>query len=1130
MKNYHRCVLDNLNKICSWKIYKIMRNTILILFLGIFQAYASDSYSQNTRLSLELDDVTLGSVLEEIENNSDFFFLYNAKLIDINREVTISAENEKISDILSSLFSDTGVKYMVYDRQIVLSAVELKIPTESKPESEYQQIIRGIVTDEKGNPLPGVSVVVKGTTLGTLTDISGSYNLTNISPDATLVFSFIGMSTQEIQVTDKTQINVVLKEEAIGLDEVVVIGYGTQKKNDLTGSVVRINMEGKELAANVTLGQALQGNNPGINVSGGGLAGAEMDISIRGRTSLSATDNPLIVLDGIIYNGSISDINVNDVESIDILKDASAAAVFGSRSANGVMIITTKKGKSDKPLFNFNTYYGFQDIINNPMKVMNADQYAIRLVDFYYQQDLYSWYATHPVSNEGKPIRPDITDRNLVAQRLRSQEEKDNYLAGNEIDWIKEITRISPIQNYDLGISGKTDRTNYYLSGSYTDQKGVLLNDQFKRVTLLSNYENKLTDWFTLGLSSSYSYRDYSGIEASMASARYSSPLANMYTSTGDYAVYLTGENYMPHPLGNLLIDNKDLRNNLFVVAKAKITIPKIKGLIYDFNYSNTFNTRKMNSFYPVNTSSGAGNKGLAIQNPSEERSWILNNIVTFSRTFINDHIINATLLYSREQRMGSSLDARAQGFNNPVLGYNNMGLGTITTIGSGAWEENSISFMSRLGYTFKNRYLLTGTVRKDGFSGFGANKKYSTFPSLSIGWVISDEVFLKNVNWINFLKLRASYGKNGNQGIGRYSSFSKMTNTAYVLGNQTFVGVSPNSLGNDDLGWESTASFNLGIDYGVLNSRISGSIEAYKAETTNVLVTRTLPGATGYSNVWANIGEISNKGIEIGLTTININSLLRWETKFVFSLNRDEIKKLYGSDNDRDLGNSWFVGEPISTIYDYQASGGVWTEEELYTGQISVANYYPGHFRYVDLNNDGRINPNDDRTIIGYKAPNYRFSINSSLSYKDFTFFFLINSIQGGNDYYLGNNTRAVIAAASQYPNLTTDYTYRRNTSAVRQYWTPDNGVNNSPGIFYSTPFQAAVYEDRSFVRLQDISLIYNLKNSMLENLKLADLQLYVSGKNLYTWTKWSGWDPEIGDETTLMMRSIIAGVKISF
>jgi TonB-linked SusC/RagA family outer membrane protein len=450
------------------------------------------------------------------------------------------------------------------------------------------------------------------------------------------------------------------------------------------------------------------------------------------------------------------------------------------------------------------------------------------------------------------------------------------------------------------------------------------------------------------------------------------------------------------------------------------------------------------------------------------------------------------------------------------------MGLGTVATVASTAWEENSISYMARANYTYKNRYILTGTVRKDGFSGFGENNKYATFPSLSLGWVTSDESFMKNLDWL-YLKLRTSYGKNGNQGIGRYSSFSRMAATAYVYGPTTAIAVYPNTLGNSDLGWEATSSFNVGIDYGFLKNRISGSIDLYKSTTDNVLVQRALPATTGYTSVWANIGSIKNRGIEVVLNTVNFKGKFNWTTNVNFTMNRDEISKLYGGANDKDVGNSWFVGESISAIYDYEFAGGLWTEKELYEGK-TLANWYPGQYKYTDLNKDGVIEPNADRKIIGNRSPNYWFSINNAMSYGDFTFSFMLNSIQGGNGYYMSDN------AAVINTQWNSDNVYRVNGSAVRPYWTPDNGVNNATGIYNTPVVHGGVYESRSFVRLQDVSLGYNFKPSLLKAVKLETCQLFVSGKNLYTWTKWSGWDPEIGDSNSPLMRNITMGLKFTF
>jgi TonB-linked SusC/RagA family outer membrane protein len=1012
---------------------------------------------------------------------------------------------------------------LIFSGLLVTNGFALPVP--NKVFQQSQILVSGTVTDVNGFALPSVTVQEKGTNNGVLTDFDGNFTIEVGSTESILEFNYVGMKLHSRVVGGNTSMNVQMEEDSQSLDEVIVVGYGTQKQSDLTGSVVRVSMDDKSSQANTTLFQALSGAAAGVNIQSAGMAGGEANLSIRGQTSLSASDSPLVVLDGIIYNGSIADINTNDVESIDILKDASAAAVYGSRSANGVILITTKMGKLGKPVVSFNMYRGLQDMTNNPMKVMNAEQYAVRLVDYYYQQDLYQWYYTNPTSSEGKPARPDVSNREIVAERLRTQEERDNYLAGNDIDWVDEVTQLGTIENYSMSISQRTEKSNYFVSGSYTNEEGIVLNDNFKRLTVRANLESEITDWLTFGLNTSYSYRDYSGLESSLWFARRGSPLANNKIGSSDYDRFLTGEGYMEYPLNNLYVDNSDIRNNLFLVGRAKITVPWVEGLNYELNYSNTYSNRNNNTFYPVNTPEGGVNNALAIKNPFEERDWIVNNIVSYARTF-GDHDLNATLLYSREGRKANSSTLTSEGIGNPVLGYNNMGLGTLFDLASTAWEENSISYMARAFYTFKERYLLTATVRKDGFSGFAADKKFATFPSLSLGWLISDEEFFGNNS--TFLKLRASYGKNGNQGIGRYSSFSRMASQPYVYGSTTAIGIYPDILGNANLGWETTTSFNVGIDYGFSNRRIYGSIDAYQAETTNVLVNRALPPASGYVDVWENIGSIDNKGVEVQLTSVNFEGEFQWETNFVFSLNRNKITKLYGGETDQDIGNSWFVGESISTIYDYESAGGVYTEQDLYSGNI-LDNWYPGQFKYVDQNGDGVIEPNADRTIIGYTDPNYRFSINNTLSYNNFTFSVFLNSIQGGNGYYMMDNASVTNVAWNA------DDVYRINASAVRPYWTPDNGVNNATGV-YNTPVQhGGVYESRSFVRLQDISLSYRFEPGLLEKLKIKSLQIHVSGKNLYTWTNWSGWDPETAvldpiSNNMPLMRNITTGLSLTF
>jgi TonB-linked SusC/RagA family outer membrane protein len=597
------------------------------------------------------------------------------------------------------------------------------------------------------------------------------------------------------------------------------------------------------------------------------------------------------------------------------------------------------------------------------------------------------------------------------------------------------------------------------------------------------------------------------------------SPLVDNRIGRPDYEIYLGGELFQPYPLVNLYIDNSDISNELFAVGTVKIDIPWIKGLRYELDYSHTYSTRDNNTYNNRNTPSGVSNRGLAVKNPSEGRDWLVNNIVSYARTF-GDHQVNSTFLFSREGRKGNSSTLQAQGFDNETLGYNNMGLGSIATVGSTAYEENSLSYMARVNYTFKSRYMFTGTVRRDGFSGFGAGNKWATFPSASLAWVATQEPFLSDLGF--YLKLRTSYGQNGNQGIGRYSSLSRMGTRYYVYGSSSAIGIYPSTLANADLGWETTTSYNVGADFGVLENRITGSVDAYIANTSNVLVQRQLPRSSGYASVWTNIGGIDNKGIEVEIKSINVDKTnVRWESAVVFSLNRDKISKLYGGENDQDIGNSWFVGKPISAIYDYKMAGGVWTEEEFFSGKV-LAGWYPGQFRYVDQNGDGVIDPTNDRTIVGYTTPSYRFSINNNVTWKNFSLSVFINSIQGGKNYYLADNAQMI--------NPLFYMQQRMNNSAINPYWRPDAPTTNTTGIYNVPLRQSGIYQSRSFVRLQDVSITYRLPKKILDKIQLQSAQIYVSSKNPYVWTKWQGWDPEIGVSDTPLMRNIITGLRVSF
>ncbi|MBP1650081.1 MAG: SusC/RagA family TonB-linked outer membrane protein [Bacteroidetes bacterium] len=1057
----------------------------------------------NVRISVSFNKISLSQALEIIGQKSNWGITFDDRDVSNTRPISYQANNTSVTDILQSILKETSLQFKTYKTTIVIYHAK-------------DQIANGKVLDNKGHPLVGVNIVEKGTHNGITTDGNGNFSL-KVYNNAMLVFSYIGFVT--VERVAATNMSITMQEDMGKLNELVVVGYGTQKAKDLTGAISHIDMKGKENSATTDLVQALQGITPGLNAKSGSMAGETGGLSIRGKTSLSASDVPLIIVDGVIFNGTTADLNINDIAAVDVLKDASSAAVYGSRSANGVLVITTKTGSSDKPSFSLNAYYGSQDLANTQMtKIMDAETFARRLVDYYYQQDLYSWYATGPGSADNRPVRPDVNDKDVVASYQRTDEEKNNYLAGYHINWLNEVLRDAPIQSYSLSVSGKTPRTNYYLSTSYADQQGIVVNDQFKRLTFFAKFENKITDWLKIEFDPTYTHRDYSGLETSLNDALIASPLGNKYNEAGQFPVYIASESYAYHPLGHLYVTDNEPKDNLNLVLKGRLRIPAIEGLEYEFNYNKNYIFNRHFQYFPKSVAEGAQVNGSAGKSITNQTKWLVNNIITYKHTFNKIHNIDVTLLHSDEELTSESTTASGTGFNSEKLGYNALELAEVQTSSSAGSREYTRSFLGRVNYGFKDRYLLTATVRRDGYSGFGSNKKWGNFPSVSLGWVLTEESFLKKTEWLDFLKLRLSYGTNGNQGIGAYNSQSEMSSTNTVFGANTAIGIYAASMGNDDLGWEKTKSVNVGVDFRFLNNRISGSVDVYHATTTDVLVQRGIPTISGNSSVWDNIGGIKNHGVEVSLETQNIKQKdFNWTTAFVFALNRNKITKLYNNVT-KDIGNGWFVGHSINAVYGYETQG-IWQEQDLFNKTI-MSGYYPGQFKIKDQNGDATITADGDRKILGSTDANYRFSINNMFSYKRFSLSIFLNSIQGGNGYYMAGNTSVLVTGG-------TDKAYRLNRPNVRAYWRPDNPVNNAPGMYYNPKIAPTVYQDKSFVRLQDVTLSYNFNNKLINKWGFNNLRVYLSGRNLYTWTKWSGWDPDV---QAPVIRSFIGGVNTSF
>ena len=1123
-KNYHLRVQSHPT---LKKLIMELKIVILIVLVSVSNIFASNSYSQTAKVTLDMENKTLEQVMDEIEQQSEFYFIFNQKQVDVERVINIKAEDRLIGDILPELFFGTKINYAILEKKILLTTDPLKDEINSDISVYQQNVVSGTVTDAlTGERMPGVNIVVKGTTIGTITDAAGNYSITVPDRNAALVFSFIGNITQEIPLNGRTTLDVALVGEVTGLDEVVVIGYGTQRKKDLTGSVVRADIESFREQSKVSVIESLHGSVPGVNVGQVTTAGEAPNISIRGRNTISGTTSPLIVLDGIIYRGNMVDINPNDIESIDILKDASATAIYGSQASNGVIMISSKKGQDlGKTVVSYSGSYSYQ-LPSNLVKMNNSEEFIYKLKQIYLTKAY---------------LAPDYIEENPafnVSNVLPDKSTVDGYAAGIDTDWWNLLTNAhGTIQNHSLSIRGKSNAANYFFSVGGLDQDNIIINDTYKRYNVRLNLESIVTKWMKLGIQSFLTSSDFSGSSPSMGTVQNLPPVCSPYDANGNLLEYAYKTNI--NPLLTIQNDDLEKRVNLFGNFYADVTIPFIEGLNYRVNYSqNAIVGRDFNFDKTAMSFQGAGTKNNSF---SSIRSF--DNILTYKRAF-GIHSLNMTLVYGTEYREGEDTGASGNIFQNDALGFNKLQSGQAdqNQISSSAYEERSLYSMGRLFYGYRDKYLFTVTLRRDGFSGFGENNKVGYFPSYAFGWIASEESFLKDYEWLNQLKLRLSYGTNGNRTIGRYATLAQVSSaTRYLYGDGASAEIAQwvSSLANPDLKWEKTTTSNIGIDFSLLNNRLSGYIESYIGNTKDLLYQIEIPVVNGFGSIMTNIGKMRNRGIEFSVYGNPIKEQnFSWDVRLNFSLNRNEVISIKGTDVDGDgnedniissnPGNSIFMGEPYGIWYDYDIIG-MW---QIADGDNIPSGFTFGTYKIRDISGedgipDGKWTAAHDRTIVGYKDPAYQFSILNSFNYKNFELKFFINSVQGGKDYY-----KAV--AAGNWANIDN---LKQNNSSSWDWWTPENKdakfrrIGNAP---QSVGESVHPYSSRSFVRLQDISLSYQFQPIFLKKYGISFLKLYVTGKNLKTWTNWEGWDPETGRALTAgaypVLKSYSFGLDVEF
>lgn len=971
-----------------------------------------------------------------------------------------------------------------------------------------EKTITGTIADKDGLPIAGVNVVIKGSQRTAQTDFVGKYSI-EANAGETIVVSFIGMINQEVVVTQSSATyNFTLKENASELKEVVLVGYGSQKKQDVTGAVSRANLEPFRQAPNVSIVQSLQGTVAGLNVGQVNSAGANPALSIRGQTSLAGNSSVLVVVDGVMYPGGLNELNPDDVATVDVLKDASSAAVYGAQGANGVILVTTKKGgKNRAPQITFSTSYTTQKPTGNT-RPLGREAYLDKVKNLYWDKAYLAPDYTQPNPDF------DLTDW-LYTTEVDSN---GNIIPGN-YDWWKNGTRTGDIKDYKVSVTGGGNNSTYLLSASYTDQAGYIINDLYKRTTVRANVGVDVKDWWNISVQSFATFSDYSGEEPSLANIIRMPPLYEPYDADGNIIPNPSGNNNLGNPFKTYAIDDYNKGTLLFANFSSDMKIPFVKGLSYKINFGNNYSTGRHYNSYIY----GAGETGSAYKENSARYDWTFDNIVTYKNKFASDHDFEATLLYGATRRQSEGTLASGTGFTNLTLSYNSLELAAIQKISSEGWNEALNYQMGRVNYKFKDRYLLTGTIRRDGFSGFAENNKWGVFPSVSLGWVVSEEEFFKNITFMNSLKLRGGYGTIGNL-TNRYFSLSRISQyNAYVFGDggSTSLGQTMDSLQNDDLKWETTGGINLGVDFSLFNSRITGTVEYYNTETKNQLFQQAIPAITGVTSINVNLGNIKNTGLEFTLTSKNIDSKdFKWSTTLNFSQNKNKILTLNGLDEDGDgkeddiIASNLFIGKSIGTIFGYE------TGPIYQLGDAIPTGYSPGTRRIIDQNGDGVIT-SADRKILGRSEPDFRAGLLNTFSYKEISLSIFFNTVQGGKSGYLAGNEPTYGGRRDENAQV---FNFLNNTD----FWSPNNPDGINPSYITAPTVNANKLYSRDFVRLQDVSLGYNLPKEILNPIGVSSLKLFLSGKNLFTWTKWRGWDPETGDGLADNGRPVLKGISL--
>lgn len=1104
-----KCKQQVLKKNLS-KILLYMKLTMLLLMAGFVSVYAN-SYSQNTKLSLKLENGTLESLFDKIEDISDYYFFYKNDEIQFTKSLNLDVNNKRIDEILDGVLKGTDLKYKVMDRFIIVST---NVENEEMLSIREQVVhVSGKVTDSSGAPLPGVTVVLKGTTQGITTDMDGKYTLAKVPSDAILVFSFVGMKTQEIPVSGKTTINVVMGEDAIGIEEVVAIGYGTMKKSDLTGSVGSMKSgELVRLAPTQTI-EALRGNIAGVNITqSNGKVGSDFKMTIRGMSSIDKSNTPLVVIDGAM-GGDLNLLNPSDIETIDVLKDASACAIYGARGANGVLIITTKKGIKGKVSITYDGNVGFSIPVNTP-EYMSVDQHEALL-----------------------SALPEVGLNSIS----RTAEELYNLENGIYFDWFDAILQNGLKTEHTVSLSGGSENSNYYFSVGYSKNEGSVNPDTYNRMTLKTGIDSKINEKLSAGFSSYFTYtvRDDGSKEALRNAFRLRWTL-NPYDSDGELT--MTPSGYAGY--GNPIMETQDhnysdeTRKQNFM-GNVYLEYKPIKGLSLRSSLSAISNTQRRGVYQGLYTKEARlrESKVYAYYAPNQTASYTLDNIINYNWNK-DKHKLNLNAINSISYQRWEDMYLKVKSFSQRTYWYALEMASVVDSYNSNFSEWSLVSYMGRANYSFNDKYLLTVTGRWDGSSKLAPGHKWDFFPSAALAWRVSDEPFIRDLKAISNLKLRLSYGEIGNDDISPYSTQALVTASTYSFGSGQ-IGAAPASLANSKLSWEHSQELNIGVEAGLFDNRISLTAELYNRKTNGLIVSRGVPNDSGFNTITGNFASTRNKGIELTLNTVNVSTKnFSWTTNINFAKNKNEILSLaedglthmQGSENiNGTYYREYIVGEDIMSHYFYEFDGIFQEGEETSTLAQSMygSSAKAGWVKVKDQNGDGKITSDKDRKVLGTETPAWTGGMTNTITYKNWDFSFFLYTVQ---DVFVFDDCWHTLGRGDQYSD--------KRLSFI-DYWRPSNPSNtwDSPTASDKNQYTWTKYfHNTSWVRLQNVTLGYTLPQSLLNRIKINRIRLYATTTNplIFSDYKGKGFDPEWASKSTngigVSAATYIMGVNVTF